>query len=102
MCQWQVRAKSKSRVTSDIDLVNDVEELEEDGSESTGEAGLCLAAAVCEAMAERQPLLLHERSEALHRAVVRIQQYLYHTQYLHNTNRTCITIMLSTKVVSSD
>lgn len=49
-----------------------VEELQEDWSEAAALASRRLSAAVAEAMAERQPLLLHQQPEAIERAVVRI------------------------------
>ena len=51
----------------------DVKELEEDGCEAAGEVGLRLIAAVGEAVTKRQPLLLDQRHEAVHGAVVRVQ-----------------------------
>lgn len=49
-----------------------VEELQEDGGEAAALAGQRLSATVAEAMAERQPLLLHQQPEAIERAVVRV------------------------------
>ena len=52
--------------------MDNIEELEEDGSEA---AGLCvdgLIAAVSESMAEWKPLLLNENAKSLKSAIVRV------------------------------
>ena len=74
----------------------DVKELQEDGCEAAGEVGLRLVAAVREAVTEGEPLLLDQRHEAVHGAVVRVQQHLHHAQHLprassnisHNSSHT--------------
>ena len=63
-------------------LVDDVEELDEEGSEAAGVCRRRLAAAVREAMPERQPLLLNEPLEAVERPVERVEQQLGHRRHL--------------------
>ncbi len=64
-------------------LMHDVEELQEDGSEARGLVGGRLVAAVCEAVSERQPLLLHQRAEPRDGPVVRVHQQLGHRYHLN-------------------
>lgn len=57
-------------------LMNDVEELEEGGGKAAGLRGVGQIAAVAEAVAKRHPLLLHQHSEPVQCAVVRVQAEL--------------------------
>ena len=53
-----------------------IQELQEDGREAAGLVGGGLVAAVGEAVAEWQPLLLHQHAETLQGAVVRVHAQL--------------------------
>ena len=59
-------------------LVNHIQKLQEDGREAAGDGGLRQVTSVGEPVSEGEPLLLHEDSEPLQGAVVRVQAQLGH------------------------
>lgn len=59
-----------------------VQELQEDGREAAVLAAQGLCSTVAEPVAKRQPLLLHQQSEAIKRPVVRIGQQLHQGHHL--------------------
>lgn len=63
-------------------LVHTVQELQEDGCEAAALPSQGVGPAVAEAMAEGQPLLLHQQTEALQRAVEGIREQLHQRHHL--------------------
>lgn len=68
-------------------LVHNIKKLEEYRCEATRLIGYSLTAAMGEAMAERQPLLLYEYVQTVNRAVEGIHHYLSNRHNLHKETK---------------